>query len=252
MVDVVDSKSTGGDTVRVRVPLPAHMHQKSPERDFVWTPELAYAVGLIVTDGNLSSDGRHITMRSVDKELLKTYQQCLDIPHIHIGVSHSSGFTNNESYRVAHGDVQLYRWLEKIGVAARKTHTIGKVTIPDSVFVDFLRGHLDGDGSITVYTDRWNTFKNPKYVYTRLWVRFLSASKEHMEWLQKKIEQVIGVTGHLNESVPTNKKHVPMYSLKFGKKDSLILLHAMYYSPDVPCLKRKRDIAEPFLRKQKV
>ena len=46
--------------------------RKLPHKTFVWTPQLAYAVGLLVTDGNLSPDGRHICMRSSDKNLLET------------------------------------------------------------------------------------------------------------------------------------------------------------------------------------
>jgi hypothetical protein len=223
--------------------------RKLPNKDFSWTPKLAYAVGLIVTDGNLSSDRRHIAMRSSEKELLKTYKNCLNIPHIKVGTSHSNGYTDNPSFRVEHGDVQLYRWLEKIGLTSNKTHTIGAIKIPDNVFPDFLRGHLDGDGSITVYTDRWNTFKNQKYVYERLWVRFLSASKSHMVWLQKRIMETMGVMGHLNMRKPRTNKHVPMYSLKFGKRESLVIIRSIYYSRDIPCLERKRRIADSFLRK---
>jgi hypothetical protein len=48
--------------------------------------------------------------------------------------------------------------------------------VPDEYFVDFLRSCIDGDGSITTYTDRYNTFKNPQYVYARLYVSLVSAS----------------------------------------------------------------------------
>src|SRR3989338_4553102 len=51
-----------------------HAHKmpkpKLPLKDFKWSPELAYVVGLLVTDGCLSSDGRHIIMRSSEKPLL--------------------------------------------------------------------------------------------------------------------------------------------------------------------------------------
>ena len=247
IADTQDSKSCARKSVRVQVPLSAHMKKRLPDKDFIWTPALAYAVGLIVTDGNLSSDGRHIIMRSSEKQLLETYKHCLQLKSIKIGTSYSSGHTNKPSYRVQHGDVRLYRWLEKIGITAHKTHTIGAIAVPDEMFLDFLRGHLDGDGSITTYTDRWNTFKNPNYVYERLWLRFLSASEAHMLWLQKRIEKVVSTKGHLNKRVPRDSRHVPMYSLKFGKKDSMMLLKHLYPNKRVPCLKRKRKIAEPFL-----
>jgi len=38
-----------------------------PLKEYKWTPELAYIVGLITTDGCLSSDGRHLTFTSCDK-----------------------------------------------------------------------------------------------------------------------------------------------------------------------------------------
>lgn len=49
------------------------------ERDFAWSPELAYAVGLIATDGNLSNDGRHLGLVSKDIDLLETLRMCLNI-----------------------------------------------------------------------------------------------------------------------------------------------------------------------------
>ena len=42
-----------------------------------WSPELAYAIGLIVTDGSLSKDGRHINFTSKDKSQIKNFQKAL-------------------------------------------------------------------------------------------------------------------------------------------------------------------------------
>ncbi len=42
-----------------------------------WSPELAYAIGIIATDGNLSPNGRHLCIRSADYELLETVKECL-------------------------------------------------------------------------------------------------------------------------------------------------------------------------------
>gem|GEM_PF-6676481 len=35
-----------------------------------WSPEFAYVIGLLTTDGNLSPDGRHINFTSKDRELV--------------------------------------------------------------------------------------------------------------------------------------------------------------------------------------
>lgn len=191
---------------------------KLPDKEFIWTPNLAYAIGLLTTDGCLSTDKRHIIMRSSEPELLNTFKQCL-------GINNKIGTTKNRniiSYRVQFGNVQFYNWLIKIGLFPAKTYTIGKINIPDEYFKDFLRGHLDGDGNINIFQDVYNTFKNPKYIYIRLSVRFISASKQHILWLRSKIIKNFNVKGRIHEAKPANpEKQISIWVLKFGKKNQL-------------------------------
>jgi len=56
----------------------------------------------------------------------------------------------------------LYRWLQRIGIQSNKTYSIGKLLVPEKYFADFLRGHLDGDGSIFTYTDKYMVYKEKK------------------------------------------------------------------------------------------
>jgi len=225
---------------------------KLPNKEFDWTPNLAYIIGLLVTDGNLSGDGRHIIMRSSDTQLLKTFKECLSLSN-KIGTTHHNGWSTKPSYRIQFGDVQFYRWLTRIGLLPAKTYTIGAITVPDEYFRDFLRGHFDGDGSVTGYTDRYNTYKNPRYIYTRIWIRFISASGIHIKWLRSRILQLTGVKGHIWESKKIQPgRTTTMWDLKFGKKESMALLNWMYYAPDLPCLHRKRKKAESLLYKEQL
>jgi hypothetical protein len=162
---------------------------KFPDIEFKWTPELAYVVGLLTTDGNLSKDGRHIAIKSSDLQLLQTFKKCLNLPN-RITKTKKEGWGRKSYYRIQFGKVQFYRWLLKIGLFPNKTYTIGALQIPNKYFSDFLRGHLDGDGNITTYIDSYNTYKNPKYVYTRLYTYFRSASKVHILWLKEKIYNI--------------------------------------------------------------
>lgn len=220
---------------------------KLPDKNFKWTSELAYVIGLLTTDGNLSKDGRHLTMRSSDVQLLKTFKECLNL-RAKIALSKNDGWAKKPTYRVQFSNVQFYRWLLKIGLFPNKTYTIGELKIPDKYFSDFLRGHLDGDGCITTYKDYWNTFKNPKYIYTRLWIRFVSASRIHIEWLRENIFKLLSIKGHAWERKPWMlHQTTSMWELKFAKKDSIKLLSWLYYNPKVPCLLRKRKIAERFI-----
>jgi hypothetical protein len=197
-----------------------------------WSPELAYVVGLIATDGCLSPDGRHIDFTSKDLELVEAFKRCLGLQN-RIGVK-SSGSSQRRYYRVQFANVRFYRWLVELGLTPRKSKTLGPLQIPDEFFVDFLRGCLDGDGNIRVYSD-------PKFPTSqRLYVRFISASFAYTCWLQQNIQRLIGVRGYIQ---PTRKS----YELTYAKQASKILLARLYYQPGIPCLQRKRVLAEEFL-----
>ncbi len=220
---------------------------KLPFKEFEWSPELAYAIGLIVTDGNLSKDRRHITMRSSDISLLKTFRSCLNLKN-KIGISSNDSYAKKPSYRVQFSNVQLYNWLLTIGITPAKTHSIGGVKIPDRFFQDFLRGHLDGDGSILTYTDRYNTYRGRTYVNKRVFVKFISASRDHIVWLRNRTQEIAGVNGHMFENKPRESNRVSIWGVKYGKRESIKLLQWMYYQPDLPCLRRKALIAKKVLK----
>lgn len=194
-----------------------------------WSPNFAYAIGLLVTDGSLSKDSRHIVFTSRDLELVRNMQKCFDIDHSHIGKK-GSGSHSEKIYHVLQiGDVLFYQFLEGIGLMPRKTKIIKDVRIPESFFPDFLRGHLDGDGTFYSYWDkRW---KSSFMFYTA----FVSASHDHILWLRSEINKLIRIKGHINKG-----KDASVYQLKYAKKESLILLRKLYYTPDVVCLSRKR------------
>ena len=160
---------------------------KLPPKEFVWTPELAYMVGLLATDGNLSKDGRHIIMRSSDIDLLRTFKACLNLKN-------------------------------KIC----QTYTIGKIKIPKDYFRDFLRGHLDGDGSIFTYRDQYNMYKGKQYINTRIYTRFISASEKHIQWLHAMIKKCSPVQGALLSRPPTANS-VRMWEVEIAKYESLPL-----------------------------
>lgn len=225
---------------------------KLPDKDFEWTPSLAWIVGLLVTDGCLSNNGKTIILRSSDIQLLRTAKRELNLSN-KISTTYNNGWATRPAYRIQFGGVQFYRWLTRIGLFPAKTYTIGAIAIPDEYFRDFLRGHLDGDGSVSGYTDRYNTYKNPKYIYTRIWLRFISASGAHIKWLRSRIVELTEIKGHLWESKKIQPgRTTTMWDLKFGKRESMALLNWMYYDTNLPCLQRKRKKAERLLYKEQL
>lgn len=208
-----------------------------------WSNNMAYAVGLIATDGCLSNDKRHIILTSKDIQQIENFKNILELKN-KIGIN-KNGNETGVYYRIQFGDVKFYRWLVKIGLSPHKSLTLGPLKIQNRYFRDFVRGNLDGDGSIIYYKDYYNTYLNKKYVYDRLFVTFTSGSKKYLLWLQKTIYGNIKIFGALLT------KHRLLYSdyfaLKFSTKEAKILLSWIYYKNDLPSLKRKYEIAKPFL-----
>ncbi|MDP3769538.1 MAG: hypothetical protein Q8R40_01195 [bacterium] len=44
-----------------------------------WSSAFAYAIGLITSDGNLSSDGRHLSFKSAEEELIQKFGVALNL-----------------------------------------------------------------------------------------------------------------------------------------------------------------------------
>lgn len=207
------------------------MHPKI--KQISWSSNFAYAVGLITTDGNLSPDGRHFDFTSNDIELIETFKKCLNITN-KISKKKSTYTNKYSAFRIQFGNVTLYKFLLEIGLMPNKSKKLKSLDIPDKFLFDFLRGHLDGDGSIKKYYDP--VYKNSK----RLYVNFLSASLPHILWIQKRIKKLLHINGFLRQ--PPR-----IYSLTYAKKDSILLLNHIYYENNLPCLNRKFIIAKEFV-----
>lgn len=200
-----------------------------------WSSKIAYAIGLITTDGCLSNDERHTIMRSSDIQQLKNFKKCLDLSN-EISETKNDGWAKKPAYKVQFGNVVLYKWLLNIGLMPNKTKRIRALKIPNKYFFDFLRGHLDGDGCILKYQD--SIYPNSQ----RLYVRFCSSSLNHLKWIRRRLEELLGIKGHF-------KKFKRTLGLAFAKKESLKLLPKIYPNPNVPCLNRKYKIVQPLIHK---
>lgn len=202
-----------------------------------WSPNFAYAIGLLATDGHISKDRRHIDLTSKDREQIENFMNCLDIKN-KIGTKLSG--SKKPAYRFQFGDVLFYGFLLQIGLTPKKSKTIGALKIPKKYFFDFLRGSFDGDGSFYSYYDpRWKS----SFMY---YLVFVSASKEHIDWLREQSRKILGVVGHITQD---GRKRT--YQLKYAKREALKILKKMYYGRTVACLSRKRLKVERALREDK-
>lgn len=191
-----------------------------------WGPEFAYAIGLLVSDGCLSKDGRHISLTSKDKVQLSAFNKCLGID---MKTSKKYSGAGNIAYYIQLGDVMFYQFLLKIGLTPAKSKTIGDLNVQRRYFFDYLRGYFDGDGCSYSYYDR---VYNNSY---RFYISFASGSEKHFDWLRSKLNAYIGIKGSISRKFGSTN-----VQLKYAKREAVILAKKMYHHKDLVCLKRKR------------
>jgi hypothetical protein len=202
-----------------------------------WGPNLAYAIGLITTDGNLSKDGLLVDLTSKDREQLLNFSKCLGV-NFTIGNKWNS--KGNQCLRIQFKNRIFYDFLLSVGLTPKKSLTLGKLSIPDKYFFDFLRGCFDGDGCFYSYWDsRW---KSSHMFY----LIFASASLEHLAWLQEVINKKLNIQGHV-----TGRSKNVFFQLKYAKKEALEIIKKMYYNPKVVCLSRKKIKIQKALKTEK-
>jgi len=183
-----------------------------------WNSNFAYVIGVISTDGNLSSDLRHIHITSKDEEMVLNCRKCLGIYNI-IGKKARGGSKDKKYYVLQFGDKNFFEFLLGIGITPKKSKTIGKLKIPQKYFKDFLRGCIDGDGSITIS-------KHPESNHPQYKVRLCSASKVFLEWILDMSSRLCLIKGG---SIHIPKKS-SVYTLVFAKEDSIQILRWIYKS----------------------
>lgn len=193
---------------------------------------LWYVVGLITTDGYLSIDRRHIIITSKDEEILVKVKNSLFLDN-KIGRK-SRGYELEKKYFVLQiGDVKFYKFLLNVGLHNNKSLTMEKLSVPSKYFIDFLRGVIDGDGSI----ERWIHRSNG---YEQWSLRVISGAPIFLQWLKEEIEKNFSVRGKLYGYLNKGKKN-KIYSIKFGKLSAKVILKGCYYKN---CLSLERKLVK--------
>ncbi len=195
----------------------------------IWNADFAYCLGIMAPDGNLSKNGRHISITSKDSEIIENCRKAFK-PSAKIARKSRGGDLKEKKYFLLQfSDVALYKFMQSIGLTPAKSMTIQSVHVPWPYFRDFLRGEFDGDGSISI-------FKNKVSKQPQVKIRFYSASLVFLTWLKDMIALGAACAGGYIQ-----KTHA-CYSLEYGKADAGKIIKFMYYSGVRMYLSRKYEI----------
>ncbi|OGW93619.1 MAG: hypothetical protein A3K16_00795 [Omnitrophica bacterium RIFCSPLOWO2_01_FULL_45_24] len=176
-----------------------------------WSPEMAYVLGLIITDGCVAKTG-NISLNMNEKELLEKVKRIMGSQHKIIPSNHQEGL-----YCFHFSRVRLVEDLAGLGILPRKSLSVKFPTVPDAFMKDFIRGVFDGDGS--VYFEK----RSMRYPVR---TSFVSSSLEFIEKLEVTLQQLGLPKRAIYKQKTKNGMH---YKVRYSHENSKKLFKVMYY-----------------------
>ncbi|MFA6141976.1 MAG: hypothetical protein WC738_01615 [Candidatus Omnitrophota bacterium] len=189
-----------------------HMPRKRKDLNITGS-NLWYLVGLITSDGCLSSDGRHIDITAKEYAFLEKIKVATGIGN---KIGSKYGARKQRACRIQIGNKNFYNLLMLIGLRPHKSLTIGALNVSRRYYVDFLRGLIDGDGCIR----RWLHPTNKKEQWN---LRIYSGSGVFIKWLNYVTECFLHVSGRVHKESETQ------WILKYGKMAAKEIARQCYY-----------------------
>lgn len=185
------------------------------------SPASHYFIGWITSDGYIDEKYGGITLEICDKEILDRFKEILGYSG-QIKVSNKRQKHHKQAYRLNLKSRKLTQDFVNIGIKQKKSKTIGMPKIDQKYYYHFLRGLIEGDGSIILDKRQ------------RLFVFFNSASK-------KLIDSISNLTDIKPTSIITlkNEGYDNAYRLVWTDKKALELCEFLYKDSENLRLERK-------------
>jgi len=182
-----------------------------------WSPNMAYILGYIFADGCLLKTRYRLKISSCDKNHLKKIL-CVIKSNYPILLNRRAD-RKIPNYDSIVDSKKVYFDLLKLGLIPRKSKVVKFPNIPKKYFFDFLRGYLDGDGS--VYYDRPHIDRGDNE-FIRLNTCFTSGSYNFLNAVQRIISKRLNIP---QQKLSQNRT---AFKLRYSTQDSLKLLEQVY------------------------
>jgi intein-encoded DNA endonuclease-like protein len=180
-----------------------------------WSPEMAYVLGLMMTDGCISktkNGSYRISLCLNDGDLLRNVVKTMGSDHTVTESKYQKGMNV-----FIFGREKIAQDLLRLGMKPRKSLNLEFPNIPWEYLRDFIRGVFDGDGSV---------FYTKKSQISPLRCKFYSGSGRFILGLKKSLES-LGMPDKRIYCEKKNRKN-NYYYIRYSHKDSLKLFKIMY------------------------
>lgn len=191
-----------------------------------WSPQMAYVLGWIFTDGNIPQKENMFRITSTDIEHLRNIADLFtDNATITIRKWRKQEHANHKpAGTLSINRADMAKKLKKYGLKPAKSKDVKFPEVSKEYLGDFIRGVFEGDGHIGLK----KPYKSPR-------INFTSGSYDFVLGLAKSIENAIG----LKSSIHQCKRGV--CSINYYSEEAMFKLFNLMYSgaPDNMILKRK-------------
>lgn len=115
-------------------------HQVNENFFKTWTPEMAYVLGFVLTDGHVK--GNALTISQKDVEILRKIAKVMNCTNEPVKKK------TQDLYVLIINSKEIVHDLRKLGITERKSRTVKMPNVPEKYLPHFIRGVLDGDGHV--------------------------------------------------------------------------------------------------------
>ncbi|MFB6144946.1 MAG: LAGLIDADG family homing endonuclease [Candidatus Nanohaloarchaea archaeon] len=192
--------------------------------------ESSYWLGFIAADGSVQkqagykSKSLQIYLSYKDKNhLLKLKEELSEHP---LKERENNG-SKMVSYTVTSN--RLVEQLEEFGIVPRKTKKLDFPSIPSEYIRDFVRGYIDGDGSISIHKRKKGN--------TRLILRIIG-NKQFLEELHRVIKNKADINPN---SKVRKESNADIHSINYSGRSYVPDIMRWIYYDGCVCLNRKRE-----------
>ena len=188
------------------------------------TEDKAYFLGFIVADGSVSSISNVIQITQKEPDILYEFKKYINSD----GCIFTSKKRNISSFSVS--SAKTKNDLEKLGIHSNKTMVVKYPTISDNLQNHFMRGVFDGDGCITLRTDKRDNQQRGQ-------VNICSGSYDFIKEYYDKLVKYCNLSGKNKIRCPKETYYV----VDWGSLSDVENIYDFLYKDASVFLKRKKE-----------
>ena len=190
-----------------------------------WSDDMAYVLGIICADGNISkvNHGNRVSvvLHIDDEYLIKEIYNSMES-------NHKTYYSKNTAI-LSIDNKHIYNDLLNLGIIPNKSKTLGHIKVPKTYKAAFIRGVLDGDGSVDSKNKR---------------AKIVTASKEFADCLSKTLYDIDIDHKIYNNAYSHNNKLTDFYVIRIIRRQAVKKLYELTYKDAKLFLKRKKKSFE--------